>query len=139
MKALIVLVLAAVLAIAGCDGHVRTVWHEESLPSGRTVKITSFNLVWGVEHGERDTGKDCFALEYVWADPQADPARREAEATEVFELVRPLSERWGFRAASMAGFPTLERKGRYDLYWFERQADGHWSFARSEAKVFAND
>jgi hypothetical protein len=39
----------------------------------------------------------------------------------------------------MAAFPILERKGRYDLYWFERQADGHWSFKRSDAKVFATD
>jgi len=36
-------------------------------------------------------------------------------------------------------FPTLQRKGRYDLYGFERNADGRWTFTRSDAKVFAND
>jgi hypothetical protein len=39
----------------------------------------------------------------------------------------------------MSAFPTLQRKGRYDLYGFERNADGRWTFTRSDAKVFAND
>ena len=132
------LVFLSIPLLAGC-GASRPIWHDQKLPSGKTIKVTSFNLVWGVEHDERDTNKDSFALEYVSADAQAEATRREAEATEVFELIRPISEQWGFRSASIAGFPSVERKGRYDLYWFQRQADGRWSFTRSERKVFAND
>lgn len=135
-----VILLGVVLAfVAGCDNHFHTLWHGEKLASGSMIKITSFNLVWGIEHDDRDVGKDSFAIEYVTAEPGADAQRREAEAAQVFELVRPVSERWGFRTASMAAFPTLERRGRYDLYWYQRQPDGHWSFTRSDAKVFAND
>jgi len=132
------LVLLSLSLPAGC-GQSRPIWHDQKLPSGTTVKVTSCLLVWGVEHDERDTSKDAFALEYVSADPQAEVARREAEATEVFELIRPISEQWGFRSATIAGFPSVERKGRYDLYWFQRQGDGRWSFTRSERKVFATD
>jgi hypothetical protein len=132
------LVVLSILSLAGC-GQSRSIWHDQKLASGKTIKVTSCLLAWGVEHDERDASKDSFALEYVSADPQAEVARREAEATEVFELIRPISEQWGFRSASIAGFPSVERKGRYDLYWFERRADGRWSFMRSERKVFATD
>jgi len=134
----LVLVLVLVL-VAGCDDHFHTLWHGEKVPSGGMVKVVSFNLVWGIEHDERDVSKDSFAIEYVTANPGGDATQREAEAAEVFELVRPASELWGFRMASMSAFPTLTRKGRYDLYLVERQADGRWSFKRSDAKVFAND
>jgi hypothetical protein len=125
--------------VAGCDGPFRTLWHGENLASGGSVKVTSFNLVWSVEHDDRDVSKDCFAIEYVTAIARADVAQREAEAAQVFELIRPVSEQWGLRSAQMAAFPLLERKGHYDLYLFERQADGHWSFKRSDTKVFATD
>lgn len=138
MSNLRAIVVLAVLFAGGC-GSYRPIWHDQKLPSGKTVKVTSFHLVWGVEHDERDPTKDCFALEYVSADPQADPSRREAEATEVFELIRTVSEQWGFQTASIAGFPTIEREGKYDLYWFQRAANGRWSFTRSERKAFAND
>ena len=132
------LIVVSIALLAGC-GPSRPVWHDQKLPSGKTIKVTSCLLVWGVEHDERDTSKDSFALEYVSADGQAEVARREAEASEVFELIRPISEQWGFRSASIAGFPSVERKGRYDLYWFQRQAGGRWSFTRSERKVIATD
>ena len=132
------LIVVSIALLAGC-GPSRPVWHDQKLPSGKTIKVTSCLLVWGVEHDERDTSKDSFALEYVSADGQAEVARREAEASEVFELIRPISELWGLRSASIAGFPGVERKGRYDLYLFQRQADGRWSFTRSEQKVFATD
>jgi hypothetical protein len=138
VRLLSALVVLSIPVLAGC-GSSRPVWHDQKLPSGRTIKVTSCLLVWGVEHDERDTSKDAFALEYVSADAQAEVARREAEAAEVFELIRPISEQWGFRSASIAGFPSVERKGRYDLYWFQRQSDGRWSFTRSERKVFATD
>lgn len=127
------------MLLAGCDNHFHALWHGKNLPSGNAIKVTSFNLTWGIEHDDRDVGKDCFAIEYVTANPGADAKAREAEALQAFELVRPVSEQWGFRVASLAAFPTLERKGRYDLYRFQRQPDGHWSFTRTEAKVFATD
>ena len=113
--------------VAGCDGPFRTPWHSETLASGSKVKVTSFNLVWGAEHDEHTIGQDCFAIEYVTAYPGADAKGREAEAAEVFELVRPVSEQWGFREATVASIPTLEHKGLYDLHWYQRQPDGHWS------------
>ena len=129
----------ALMFIAGCDEHFHRLWHGENVSPTNTIKVTSFNLVWGIEHDDRDVRKDSFAIEYVSAAPHADTLQREAEAWQAFELMRPVSEQWGFRIASMAAFPTLERKGRYDLYLFERQADGRWSFKRTDAKVFANE
>ncbi len=127
------------LLLSGCGGPYRTLWHDEKLPSGRVIRVTSLNLVWGVEHDERDARKDCFAIEYVQADPKADVKHREAEAADVFELVRPMSEQWGMTTATLSAFPALERKGRYDFYVAERQPDGRWSLTRSERKVFATD
>ncbi len=126
------------MCLCGC-GEYRGVWHEQKLPSGRIVKVTSFNLVWGVEHDERDPGKDCFSMEYVMADPDADAKAHEQEVREVFELIRPVSELWGFKSAEVAGFPTVNRKGRYDWYLFVREADGKWSFKVESRKVFATD
>jgi hypothetical protein len=117
----------AFVFVAGCDGPFHTPWHAEKLASGNTIKVTSLNLVWGAEHDEHTLGKDCFAIEYVTSFPNADAKQREAEVAEVFELVRPASEQWGFREATVAAIPTLEHRGPYDLYWFRRQADGHWS------------
>ena len=134
-----ILLVLALLSIAGCDGPFRTPWHAETLASGSTIKVTSLNLVWGGEHDEHALGQDCFALEYVTSYPGGDAKQREAEGAEAFELVRPASELWGFRTASLAAYPTLERKGHYDLYLFERQPDGKWSFTRTDTKVFAND
>jgi len=140
MKPLAFLPALLLLFIAGCDDHFRTLWHGEKLESGKMLKVTSFNLVWGTEHDDRDVGQDSFAIEYVSATPGADVKDREAEATEAFAaLVRPASEQWGFHTASLAAFPTLQRKGRYDLYLFQRAADGTWSYTRSEPKVSAND
>jgi hypothetical protein len=140
MKARAVLPALVLLFAAGCDDHFRTLWHGEKLPSGSMIKVTSFNLVWGIEHDDRDVGQDSFAIEYVTAIPGSDVKNREGEAREVFAaLVRPASEQWGFHMASLAAFPTLQRKGRYDLYLFQRGPDGTWSYTRSEPKVFAND
>ena len=115
MKTLIfALVLALPVLISCTDTH--SIWHDQVLPSGRTIKITSFHLVWGVEHDERHPGNDCFALEFVSANPQADPNVREQEALEVFELIRPISEQWGFNTASLAGFPTTQLSGMVNSY-----------------------
>ncbi|HYU79790.1 MAG TPA: hypothetical protein VEK56_12445, partial [Vicinamibacterales bacterium] len=79
------------------------------------------------------------ALEFVSADPTADGASHEREALEVFELIRPTSELWGFKTAVISGFPSVERKGRYEIFIFTRGSEGQWSFTRQPAKVFAND
>jgi hypothetical protein len=113
-------------SLAGCDGPFRTPSHVETLASGGSIEVTSFNLAWGGEHDEHTLGQDCFALEYVTAIPGAEAARRDAEAAEAFELVRVVSEQWGFREATVAAIPTLEHKGPYDLYWYRRAPDGHW-------------
>ena len=131
--------IVPLLLVTACSGPFRTLWHDVKLPSGKTVKVTSCLLTWGVEHDDRDVTKDSFALEYVVTEPQADAKRRESEALEVFELIRPTSELWGLPSASIAAFPKLERKGRYDLYVFQHQPDGRWTLTRSEMKVFAND
>lgn len=118
------------VAAAGCDDSrfpFRTPWHPEKLASGSTIKVTSLNLVWGAEHDEHTLGKDCFAIEYVALRPDADANARQAEAAEVFELIRPASEQWGFDEATVGAIPTLEHRGSYDVYWFRRQSDGHWS------------
>ena len=124
------LLALALLSLAGCDsseGPFRTLWHPEKLASGNTIKVTSFNLVWGAEHDERTVGKDCFAIEYVTSFPQ-DDTKREAEIGEVFEqLVRVPSEQWGFGEATVAAMPTPDGRRQQDVYWFARQPDGHWA------------
>ncbi len=108
---LLILVLVFVfVSVAGCDGPFRTPWHAETLASGGSIKVTSFNLVWGSEHDEHVLGQDCFAIEYVTSYPDADEKRREAEAAEAFELVRPVSEQWGFRRSHRRGNPDARRQ-----------------------------
>ena len=127
MKHAPILLALALVSLAGCDnGPFRTPWHAEKLASGNTIKVTSFNLVWGAEHDEHALGKDCFAMEYVTSYP-GDDKKREAEVAEVFELMRPASEQWGFGEATVAAMPTLEGRRQQDLYWFVRKADGHWA------------
>jgi hypothetical protein len=125
-------------ALCGC-GVYHSPWREQRLPSGRHVKVTSFNLVWGAEHDDHALGGDCFSIEYVTTKPEADPKTRAQEAVEVFELIRPVAELWGFKSAELAGFPTVVRKGHYDFYLFVRGANGEWSFTVEPRKVFAND
>lgn len=107
------------------------------LPSGRIAQITSFHLAWGAEHDQRLPEQDSFALEYVSSG--GDAAAKDQETLEVFELIRPVSELWGFNTASIAAFPRTERKGKYDLYLFSRQGSGDWKFVKQETKVFVND
>lgn len=121
------------------EGGSRSIFHDQVLPSGKLIKVTSFHLVWGVEHDERHVNQDSFALEFVSANPQADAKEHEQEALEVFELIRPISEQWGFNMATLSGFPTIQRKGQYNIYIFNRSLDGKWSYKREPAKVFVND
>ena len=132
-------VVACLLLFSG--GEYRPVFHDQILPNGKTVKVTSFNLVWGVDHDprDRDPSKDSFQLEYVTSAPDADQAAQDKECLEVFELMRPISELWRFNHATVNAFPTPQRKGRYHIYGFKRDPDGKWTFDRHEAKVFVND
>lgn len=130
-KLALLLVLPALL---GCVVN-QPIWHDQLLPSGKTVKILSFNLAWGIEHDDRHVDQDCFSLEFVTADPAADAAAKEREAWEVFELVRPGSELWGFKTAVLSARTSVARKGGYDIFTFTRGADGTWSVAASELKI----
>lgn len=127
-----VLFATALGFVAGC-GESRPIWHDQKLASGRTVKVTSCLLVWGVEHDDRTPERDAFAPEFVFSAPDLDQAVREREAAEAVELIRPLSEQWGLKQATVAGFPTTaaDHKARDDLFAFERGADGRWSSKRS--------
>lgn len=110
----------------GCGDSPR-IFREQKLPSGKVVKIASVHLVWGSEHEVRYPGNDCFALEFVSSKPQADPSARQQEAREVFELIRPLSEQWGFDHASLAGVATTQGTGPLDTFVFSRSPGGPWS------------
>ena len=57
-----------------------------------------------------------------------DPAARSARLPhEVFELIRPLSEQWGMKLATVAALRTPERTGTWDVYIFRRSVSGDWS------------
>jgi hypothetical protein len=130
---------AAVGAFLFTGPRIRTVFHDQALPSGKTVKVTMCNFAWGVEHEERRVRDDCFILEYVSTVPHADLAAVDRETLEVFELIRPVSELWGLKTASVSAFPKVERKGKYFIYSFKRTPAGVWVHERTPAKVFVND
>jgi hypothetical protein len=125
--------------LAGSDSNMTV--HETKLPSGKMVKVTMCNLVWGVGHdeSERDAGLDQFELDLVSSMPGADLQARAQEVWEAFELIRPVSEQWGLRKATISAFPSTRRKGPYDIYAFQRGADGKWTVDRHQAKVHIND
>jgi hypothetical protein len=136
----------ATLLFVGCflfllGGETRPVFRDQVLPNGKTAKVTSFNLVWGTDHDpkDRDLSKDSLQLEYVTSSPEADQQVRDQECWEVFALIRPISELWGFNHATINAFPSTQRKGRYQIYVFKRDPTGKWTFDRQPAKVFIND
>jgi hypothetical protein len=140
MKYPLLALALSLFILSGCgkeDGF-RTLFHEESLPSGHAVKVTMLALVWGGRPGDDGCtmGSDCFHLEFVSNNPNADVPKRTAEAKEVFELIRPSSEQWGFTNAEVLGFKQLERTGDYDIFLFNRAA-GKWSCQQKTASVFA--
>ena len=120
----------------GCTVDLQQPTHEQRLPSGKTVLVTSCVLAWGVEHGERHAREDAFALEYVTSLLPSGPDQLDQEALEVFELIRPVSEQWSLNSASVSAFPSAERSGKYEIFAFSRGADGRWSPSRRSAKVF---
>lgn len=121
------------------DSVVQPIYREQMLRSGTTVKVTSFNIYWGVEHKDRRTRDDGFGMEYVSSITHEDLGALDREASEVFELIRAVSEQWGFGTATISAFPTTKRKGPYYIYTFARQPRGDWTFERKSAKVFIND
>ena len=135
------LLLAAVVVAAfmflGHDN--RPVFRDQILASGKIIKVTSFHLAWGVEHEERRTSDDVFAMEYVSLVGHADQAALDREILEVFELIQPISDQWGFKRAEISSFPTTQRKGRYFIYSFTKTPEGKWTHKRESAKVFVND
>src|SRR4051794_33614626 len=70
--------------------QIRTIFHDQILPSGKAVKVTMCNFAWGVEHAERHVRDDCFVLEYVSTIPHTDLAAIDRETLETFELIRPI-------------------------------------------------
>lgn len=133
---LLVGILAAFLFVARND---RPIFRDQLLASGKTVQINSFHFVWGVEHDERRKRDDSFALEYVSSVAHEDLAGLDRETLEVFELIRPVSEQWGFQSATISVFPTVQRKGRYYIYTFSREPPGRWTYQRNSAKVYIDD
>ena len=129
----------AIVLFIGNDPTITT--HDTKLSSGKTVKVSMCNLVWGVGHDatERDAKQDQFELEFVSALHQPDDKARDQEVWEAFELIRSVSEQWGIRKATVAVFPTAVRKGRYEIYAFQQADDGKWSASSHSAKVHIND
>jgi hypothetical protein len=76
---------------------------------------------------ERHPDQDSFALEYLSSVPREPRAGLDREVEEVFELIRPVSEQWGFSIASVTALRTPERTGTYDAFVFRRSAAGTWS------------
>ena len=120
---------AVLLVAVGCAGagSGRALLHEQRLPSGRVVKVVSCQLAWGVEHDERHPDQDAFALEYLSSVPREPSTGLEREATEVFELIRPVSEQWGLSTATVTALRTTDRTGTYDVFTFTRAPSGAWS------------
>jgi len=119
--------VVAVVLSTGCvgdPGPFRTLVREQRLPSGKTVRVLSCQLAWGVEHDERHPDQDGFALEYLSAVPRVPAQGLEFEVLDVFELIRPISEQWGFSSATVSALRTPERTGTYDVFGFTRSAAG---------------
>jgi hypothetical protein len=114
-------------------------YHAQVLSSGKTIKVTMCNFLWGGEHSDRYPDRDLFGIEYVMSCPDSSQEVRDREALEVFELIRPISEQWKMVKAEVTAFPTLKRKGTYYVYLLEKNQQGKWDYKRYEAKVHNGD
>lgn len=130
-----VLVLASLFStvLFGCS-ESRPVWREQKLPSGGQVKVLFVTLAWGVDHDprERYPNNDEFTLWYVTTLPDGSPQDREREALDVFELIRPISEQWGLKSATLSAYRTPQRERYYDLFIFKRGDNGKWQCTPSD-------
>jgi len=129
-SSLVIWCLAATLLL-GCRGS-QPLWREQTLPSGKQVKILSMLLAWGAEHDERFPDQDCFTLAFVTTRSPSDAQALELEAREVFEFIRPISEQWGFKSATVTAFRSPKPERHYDLFIFKRSEDGKWSCTPSD-------
>ncbi|KGF71819.1 hypothetical protein DO97_15080 [Neosynechococcus sphagnicola sy1] len=73
------------------------------------------------------------------SSPDLDQQSRDREAIEVFELIRPISEQWGFDKSELYAFPKTKRKGIYYIYTLKRNPDGKWAYEQHLSKVHIND
>lgn len=119
------------VTIGGCANEGDdTNWHEVSLASGRKIKVKMFTLAFANEHGDRDPSRDGFNVMYVESVPATDTAKHEAEARELFELVRPTADLWKTTSASLTAWPNLKWEGKMVIYSFTREASGNWAMSR---------
>ena len=138
-------VIALLLGVGGIvyffiyDAKRPMIYYEQAALSGNKIKLVSFNLSRGMEHGVRYASQDCFYLEYICDFPYAPQEAKDKEALDVFELIRPVSELWRFKTAVLSAYPTTARKGLYDIYTFIQTSDGKWNVDRKTMKVHVND
>lgn len=91
-------VIAMLLCVAGVvsffiyEAKRPMTYYDQVAPSGSRIKLVSFNLSRGMEHGVRYASQDCFYIEYICAVPHAPQEAKDKEALDVFELIRPVSE-----------------------------------------------
>jgi hypothetical protein len=112
----------------GCGGEFHEPWREQKLPGGKSVKVKSLQIAWGVEHDEpRHAERDCFVLQFVYTVPDGGDEVHYREAKQVFELIRSISEQWGFTSAELMAYSTSEPSRHYDLFVFQQSAAGDWS------------
>jgi len=130
------LILLLCVACGSQDGSFHPPTKEVHLQSGKVIRVTSCFLAWGADHDQRLASQDAFALEYVSPALASAPEELDREAREAFELIRPISEQWGFVSASVSAFPTAERTGKYEVFLFFRSSQGSWSYTRHSEKVF---
>ena len=123
--------VAALLLLAAACEPATGVWRSQRLPSGRVLEVTSAQLVWGDDHGERLRDQDCFQLAYVIAEASASQAARDQEAVEGFELIRATSEVWGFDHATLVAYPRRPPSRSFDLYVFRREPGAGWRWTRT--------
>lgn len=113
--------------LLGCEfpgGTGPTLVRQQRLQSGKTVSITGVNLTFGARD---NVGNDSFRVEYTCSNPQGSQQDLNTEASEVFDLIRPISEQWGLKTASLEAFPTEKHTGKFTAYHFKRQANGQWA------------
>jgi len=121
------------------DAKIPMTYYEQAAPSGGKIKLVSFNLSRGMEHGVRYASQDCFYMEYICDVPQASQESKDKEALAVFDLIRPVSEQWGFKTAVLSAYLTTSRKGPFDDYRFTQKSDGTWHVDRHAMNVHLNE
>jgi len=131
--------VGVIVCFFASDAKRPMTYYEQAALSGSKIKLVSFNLSRGMEHGVRYASQDCFYLEYICDFPYAPQEAKDKEALDVFELIRPVSELWRFKTAVLSAYPTTARKGLYDIYTFIQTSDGKWNVDRKTMKVHVND